>query len=356
MKNYKITYWIISGVALGLLSALASGYMTRRGAEKAAGPRFEPEALRFGKARQSETLFGTLKFTNRSATPVRIIGVESSCSCTVASGTFMNQRLQPGEAADVPVQMKTGLRDGEMSSNITLFYENVGVEPRARDVKTAVVSVEVLPDFRTSPEVVDFGAVDDLVPLTRLVHVTPMHAETGRAELKGVHTSNRAFRARVIDQEGDGPDGLVEVMFDGSGLSQSEPLSGIITVTTGSPRAPEIKVLARATFRPPVELTPSALILPDRGDIPDQNVQISTNHESLLVGPVGAPGYVEIVTKRPSKERTHEIVIRFKKDSPATFDDELRFQVRVFTPDGGSLLRSAALPVHRLRLASSNGE
>jgi hypothetical protein len=350
------TVIIRSAFAFSLTLAVVGFACNFGGVELRPAPDFQPGTLTFHDASVSEVLRGAFRFSNPTSVPIRILEIESSCSCTVTDNGLVGQEVPPGGSTKVPVTFKVGPEEGTSSSKITLHYEDVGGVNRTRGFRTAVVRAEIISDFRASVSLVDFGAVDDESSITRTIRVKRRKGAEGSSAVKGLTTSNPCFRPTIIDPgDGDG-DGVVMIRFDGSELNRSGAISGVVRVKTGSPKTPEVSIISRALYRSAVEVTPTAVVITKSGLVPDQIAQVSTKYPSIIkVLGASRPG-IQIFADQAEEATTHKLTIHFGPDAPDGFDDELRLRVRIAKPDGAVHSRSTTLPIHRIRLAGLANE
>ena len=102
-------------VLLATLSASAQGRMA-----------FDADAHDFGRLSEEEPGRHTFRFTNVGDAPLSLVGVESTCGCTVPE--FTPSAVAPGEAGVVVVRYDTAGRPGPFESAVRVTAD--GAEPQ----------------------------------------------------------------------------------------------------------------------------------------------------------------------------------------------------------------------------------
>jgi len=105
-----------------------------------------PEILDFGKVPQGEVINGTIRFVNKSATPITVEDVRPSCGCTAVKPEKMV--YASGETANIPFTIKTDKFSGMITKTIRVIFKDI--EPKTHVVTaraTVVTEVNVTPRF-----------------------------------------------------------------------------------------------------------------------------------------------------------------------------------------------------------------
>lgn len=84
--------------------------------------RAEPSAIDFGFLAIGESRKATVKLTNSAATPVRILAVQASCSCTTTSD-LSNQEVPPGGTVTFDATLGAAMATGPRHATIKVLAE-----------------------------------------------------------------------------------------------------------------------------------------------------------------------------------------------------------------------------------------
>ena len=127
----------------------------------------------FGERNQGEVLTHTFSLVNRSSVPLKIAGLETSCNCVVArlSGTL----VEPERTLAVPVHFTTGGSQEAASARVNVHYRAVDA-PQSDDRSLGLrLQARVRPDYRISPDQIDFGVIDGLAiqQVSHTVRIAP---------------------------------------------------------------------------------------------------------------------------------------------------------------------------------------
>jgi len=137
---------------IGLLIALNAG--AGAGGVRVAGPvaRIEPASMDLGTLPQG--VFRSIEVTlrNEGTEPLRILGVESDCGCTVPR--LADSLLAPGATTLLKIELSTYSTSGKISKHVLLRTNDPGA-PRATFTLTALVR----PPVTLQPSTIDFGVL-----------------------------------------------------------------------------------------------------------------------------------------------------------------------------------------------------
>jgi len=212
----------------------------------------------FGKSRQGQTLVHAFRMTNGGKKPIKIVKVESSCSCTTTND-IADRVIQPNQTVDLPVSIQTGPGDGHESGRITLYYNSLAQADPKTYFAVASVVTDVDPDYRIRPTLLDFGTVASFEPVSRIVRIRPERmADVSVVKLS---SSKKAFSTRQVATPVGEQDLYVEVVFSGYHLWRSEALEAAITIDTTSLGNKSTQILARVHFIAPVQVEPMSVIV-----------------------------------------------------------------------------------------------
>jgi hypothetical protein len=224
-----------------------------------------PASFDFGSVHQAEVMTHAFALSNRSRRAIRLIHVNSSCSCTVPPLSLQGRVLQPGDTCELPVAFRTGGRDGPISGIVGIVFQDAehsgdsASETSSGGQRSVIVRAEVVPDFRLVPSGIDFGRIDEKSVATRYVRLEPK-ALTDLC-IKAVRVSGRLFEAgeRVMDTKTGVITVPITLKAAGSGRPQG-PVRELLEVTTNSRRVPEVRIALTATFQAAIIVEPPTLV------------------------------------------------------------------------------------------------
>lgn len=101
----------------------------------------EPAVLDLGEMPTGETVRGTVKLRNTGDRPMTVMDSRTSCGCTVAN-VPKGEQIQPGEAVEVEVSLRGGMRPEHLSKVVTFMVEGqppITVRVEGRTVAYVVV-------------------------------------------------------------------------------------------------------------------------------------------------------------------------------------------------------------------------
>lgn len=133
------------------------------------------------------------QFENRSAAPITIARVSSSCGCTLVRGKKIleGKVVGPGDVVPVEISFNTGARAETKTATITV-YTTTGKQYRAG------VRATIIGSYNISADTVHFGRVDlntEDSPPPQVVRFTSVSATLlgdPRADAEWIHCSTRA--------------------------------------------------------------------------------------------------------------------------------------------------------------------
>jgi hypothetical protein len=153
---------------------LASSAGALAGGVRVAGPvaRIEPASIDLGTLPQG--VFRSIEVTlrNEGTAPLRILGVESDCGCTVPR--LADSLLAPGATTRLKIELSTYSTSGKISKHVFLRTNDPGA-PRA----TFTLAALVRPPVTLQPSTLDFGALPRGTAAADTVHFAFARSEAG---------------------------------------------------------------------------------------------------------------------------------------------------------------------------------
>lgn len=145
--------WAVFSLGLGAEARAPADPPAAEGGETVSGPpplRADPSAIDFGFLSIGESRKATVKLSNASAKPVRILAVQPSCSCTTTSD-LSNQVVPPGDAVTFDATLGAAMVTGPRHATIKVVAEGysrvVEIEVRGE----VALSLRAVPSAITPP-------------------------------------------------------------------------------------------------------------------------------------------------------------------------------------------------------------
>ena len=117
----------------------------------------------FGEVRQNTQLRHDFVLTNNVNVPIRIVGMQSSCSCTwsESNNTIEESDIVPGQKVDYPVFINTCTYQDKASGKIIIIYRYQSDNPQweGEEILALEVTATILPDYRIDPLNLSFGEI-----------------------------------------------------------------------------------------------------------------------------------------------------------------------------------------------------
>ncbi len=224
------------GIALGLL-AVASAYFAIPSATASINLQSDVAIRDLGTVRQGAALETTFTLTNRGRSPVQLLAVSKSCTCTRVN--VAKTHLDPGESSALNVTVNVGTNRHSLASEIGVAYRDLGFKLGGDSVKPAMLRLRVTaivsPDVECDPEMLTFPRPSST---RREVRVFSHWLRGGL--IKQVHARHRAFSVKASPV-----DNRVEVSFDPSLWPIDESPSTELVIVTPSKVDPNVRVPIR---------------------------------------------------------------------------------------------------------------
>ena len=184
--------------------------------------------IELGQVRQSQLKRGEFELINESRMTAHVY-LRSGCGCTTLGGVEFS--LQPQEAVDVPVEVKSAVA-GRRATFVTVHVvPEDGTKPYEFDVQ---IIAEVEPALEA--EVVDTSVIGDGLP-TLLVRLTPAAWATA-TDVVGVRSNFAVFDTATESVEGRGKSVRLTATRRLDGFAPGD--TAVVTVLTDSPQAPSV--------------------------------------------------------------------------------------------------------------------
>lgn len=300
----------------------------------------------FGQVEQNRVLTHIFTLENRCPYPVEVVKTSSSCGCTTID-EIAGQEIPAGETLSIPVTLHTKEYDEHLVGRITLFCRRAGSSNAPGFFQDLVIAADVQPDYWVRPLIVDFGEIDHGGPVTRVVKLRPHRLQD--VQITQVEASNPSFTARLLGDRTEEGDLQVEIGFSGRNLTASNSLSASVTFHTTSSKRKSIVVLAKASFRSPVSVEPSAIVIP-------RNISGEVVREVTIK--LDRPGRIELgqsmsprvhATVTEGADNRHRVQVKFLSETGQSgLSTELRCTVRFADATVAGEAWTVVVPLHRL--------
>jgi Protein of unknown function (DUF1573) len=300
----------------------------------------EPPFKNFGPVRQNESLAYDFAVRNNWTHPIEIVKVLSSCSCTLADG-FAGTVIAPGQGAPLRVTLKTGQYEGPRSGMITLFFR--GPNSTVLAWKSLVVQADVGTDYRVSPTLVDFGAVNSDERFSRRIRLRPNLQKV--VQVTGLETDDPIIQIQQVRAPPGDSDLYFDIEPQFQSVRHSGPLSTLVHIRTDSIRSPVTDIRVRAIFAAAVEVVPECIVVGSEsaGSV-RRDVMLLTRSPARITA-VRATGFACQYDNRTAN--IHKIVVVVPVDAASrSLRADIDFELIPET--GVRETRTVTIPVHRL--------
>jgi hypothetical protein len=341
--------WWTTAIAGGGVILLAAG-VTVRAFFQPADELFrqvtaEPGFFDFGEVPQGQSLTHIFRLDNKWRNPIEVVKVQSSCGCTTVE-EIVGRVVGPGQSLEVPVTLHSGDSDGERSGTITVYYREPGQSIPA--YKSVRVLANVITDYWVRPTLLDFGIVEDVEPMTRLVRLRPNRLADVR--ITSVDTDHIAFSARQVEAPSGSGDLHVQVSFTPNKLWRSGSVNSVVRLHTASERVPTTIILAQAQFRAPVEVLPAAVVVgADVTGPVDREIRV-TAHRPVRVVALRCPQLgITLEASGTVAAKEHRVRVGLPgQETGQGLNTEVQLEIDLLSATGVTEARTVTIPVHRL--------
>jgi hypothetical protein len=221
------------------------------------------ESVHLGRLSQNQSVKHIFAIKNGGDTPINIVDLRTSCSCTVpGSLRGLEEGLLPSNGTlFIPVVLHTGSRKGFLSADVVVFYEQIG--SNTINALQLTLTGEIRADVAIAPETVDFGEVSDLAsfPIVEEVEFLPLR---DGIRFKGVRSSSELVKVSTSrSSRADAPKGtmLLSVEIDPQDVRKHGSIQETISVLSTSHSVPEFRCKVKAQLHESVSIHPRAVIL-----------------------------------------------------------------------------------------------
>jgi hypothetical protein len=304
-----------------------------------------PASVDFQDVSQAEELLHVFQFQNRGRESIQIVGFYSTCGC-IPPDDLIGVVVAPAENLSLPVRLRTGDKDGQLSGVVTVFYQ------RAEAGLTAYKSLElratVVSDYSVHPLLVDFGRVVGPDSVTRKVTIRPNRLRN--LKLLDLSIDHPAFVASQVVSERRSSDVEVTLAFSADQLWQSGPISSVLCLHTNSSRVPIARVLVLAHFEAPIEVSPSAIVIgADIGGLVQREILITARRPVQILSLHCPEPEIRIDSWGRALAHDHRIRLTIPERSDGRQIDS-KVDVELRTSSGPNLFESpvVTIPIHRL--------
>lgn len=302
----------------------------------------------FGVTEQHQVLTHVFTMENRCAFPVEVVQTTSSCNCTAVQ-IGAGHVIPPNGRLEVPVSLNTGEYEQETAGKITLYCRRAGSSSSPGFFQSFTVTATVEPDYWVRPLILNFGEVDHDRPVRGTFLLRPNRMADVR--VTKVRSRSAEVTGRVLDERTSEGDIQVEMTFDGRTLIGTSMIEVPVTLFTSSRHRPHVEVMARAYYRAPVSVEPTAVVVASDIHGRVERDIIVTGNRPIRVEGLLSPSeiQVELISDSPNRWRVRA---GFPAETArAGSNGEVLFEVR-FLDDNGTAAaeaRKVAVPLHRLR-------
>jgi len=349
IRYSMLTILVVSGAAGALAGGWAKDMVSKLRSRNRSGIGLVvrgDEVFDFGNVYQNESLTHVFTVANSAKSDIRIVEYRSSCSCTVLADV-KGLVLHSGDSLQLPVSIKTGAGEGRIDSLVSLYCQSSSEEDTKEGSITLGVKGTIVPAYSVRPTLIDFGEVHSPKPVRR---VARLRANADRSvRILKIESNNKAFAGALVAATPGEDDPYIEVTFSGGDTLATRFVNGTITIHTNSKKLPSTTILCKAKFIPPVQVSPSSIVVDfdRRGDITER-ITVRTTEVSEISVDTREP-YISLISRNSDEEsRLHQIDVVLRDSNSQGFTSNVRIAVKYLHGTVGTEAATVEIPVHRL--------
>src|SRR5262245_54879372 len=228
------------------MAVLAGGVAVRAQDPQWAHKMFDKLDIDIGNVPSGADLKQRIKVTNKYQQTVHIVGISSSCGCTVAKPA--RDTLASDESTYIDITMNTRKLQLLKETYVTVTFD----QPLLTSVRIPVKAY-INPEVQINPGAAEFGAIAKGTEITRRLVV--IYAWRGSV-IKEAVCKNPHVAAKIIEARRDG--GAIHYELSVT-IKNDAPLGDLreqVTLVTDNQAAPHIPVLVEARIEPEYSVTP----------------------------------------------------------------------------------------------------
>lgn len=230
------------------LCCLAGAGLARAKSKTPLALDFKEKIWDFGEVSRGEKLIHEFSFVNVGNSPLRILGIHSTCGCT-ATVTDTTRTYAPGEEGEVRVELDTTHYSGKLVRLVTVMTNLPLLSSYSLTVKA-----QIKPLIQADPPLVDFGNIlAGEASAARKVHVRSLQKGT-KLEVSSVRFNKELFQVTWGEQ---GDEWVLDLR-----LKKTAPVGFLkekIVVVNNSLTLREMEIPVRAEIKGNIALTPPYL-------------------------------------------------------------------------------------------------
>lgn len=279
----------------------------------------------FGKVPPRDVLVHTFEIRNTGSEPLRVLGVESSCTCTVAR---FDEVIAPGGTGTVTAEVDTRSLDGQTTGILTVRTNDPDV-PALRLLTQVVVE----PVLGARPGYGRWSYVHGEPEGTITQSVFALDGKDFRVlRVVAPEQFRTSFRPAAEDELRDGvagPQWRVAATLDAA--APVGPITGFLEVHTDHPEQPVTRIPLSGFVRPAYHVTPPEGTFGEiEAGSPQPALFVFKSFTTVPVTLLGAESTVagtDVVVLPQPDGRTYRVEVRFTEEMPAgAFSGTLRLR------------------------------
>jgi hypothetical protein len=198
-----------------------------------------------GVLKQQEEKDVTFRLDNDTKTPVEIVRVSTSCTCTRAETAARN--LQPGESTELTAHLRVGSLRGQVAASVNVLYRAGDGQALERLPLTITATVE--PHYTVTPEEVVFErGGNDGKDLRREVDITIVPNGGPALRILEAYSTHPAVRVEKARPDAVADSTTIHLIFDPARCI-APSLQAEIVVSTDSKMEPIRRVPVRVVSK-----------------------------------------------------------------------------------------------------------
>jgi Protein of unknown function (DUF1573) len=218
---------------------------------------FDPPSYNFGAIAQSENVRHTFRLINRGTDTLRIVGIRTSCQCTlVDTRASIGESIPPKGSVAIPVEFNSESHEGLGKARIEALVERAG----ERLYAAAFIEAMVEPEYTVQPRAVHFGMARPGCHLTQSVTIS---AASSKALTLKIPEPSPPLKLLLSTNANKPRVRILSITLETPTVSHSQLYADSIMIGTPSTRLPVLKIPVDAIIQPECEISPETVVITD---------------------------------------------------------------------------------------------
>lgn len=291
---------------------------------------FSETTQKVGNIKEGETVSHTFRFKNTTRHEIRIIGAQTSCTCTTTK--VVTPVVAPGQTGEIQATFNPKTTAGPFHGSILVFFD----KPEESEIQLRVTGRVEPSNIVLEPSVLDLRASDSNTSMTGTIEIH--HRSDAKWKINSVHCPNQMLKCELSEvSRKSGTTYRLDVTAAGN---WSRTHSDQILLYTSDPKNMIITLPVRMTASSGTFLIPGWVVFgtAEQRDDP-QARQVTIKHSSGARAKSIVCGDPAITWKIERHQRTDDIKLRITwipREANKSLDTQLT--VMLDSPDSRPLI------------------